>query len=151
MTKRFKLNEDLTCPELAGYKLPECKPEEEVEKLAELCSIIYKPENESDFENGFISGYQKAREKYIFPMETITKIREVLCNGVRENMSLASAIAELDKIVFNQLNKGRPVAIEVEMAKPSESFGAFIGNAIGEFVPATNPDGTVKATYIFEN
>lgn len=23
MTKRFKINHDLTCPELAGYKLPE--------------------------------------------------------------------------------------------------------------------------------
>jgi hypothetical protein len=65
MTKRFKIEPDLTCPELAGYKLP-----------------------------------------------------QIECT---------------------------PIAIEVEMDSTKSLLGVWTG-----FVPALNPDGTVKGRYIYE-
>ena len=68
MTKRFKINPDNTCPELAGYKLP-----------------------------------------------------------------------EVDRTPRN------PIAIEVEMDSKKSLLGMWTG-----FIPALNPDGTVKGRWVYE-
>lgn len=76
MTKRFKIEPDLTCPELAGYKLPE------VERTPR-----------------------------------------------------------------------HPIAIDVEMVE-SPSYNAIRmqdkNDCFAYFIPATNPDGTVKGVYVYE-
>jgi hypothetical protein len=69
----------------------------------------------------------------------ILKARRILSDGISTNMSLSSAIAELDKLIREERT---PIAIEVEMVESWVS---------GKFdIPATHPDGTVKGTYIYK-
>ena len=137
MTKQFKINPDLTCPELAGYRLPSFSrsQEDDLRKMAKQYAV-----SECDF----ISGYTKARKKYEFTEADMKYIFE--CGRNYQNNAEVTF-----KVSIDHLRTPRtPIAIEVEMAKPSESFGAFVGNSIGEFVPALNPDGTVKGRWVYE-
>jgi hypothetical protein len=89
----------------------------------------------------------------------LSKARRILSDGIKTNMSLSSAIAELDKLIRQERT---PIAIEVEMVEVrSDSFIAFgcasftevgcVANVCTcyDFKPATNPDGTVKGVWVY--
>jgi hypothetical protein len=148
MTKQFKINPDLTCPELAGYKLPSfSRSQEDDVEIPEGFANSYQ---NYAFGEGYKSGYTKAREKFEFSEE---QLKQAFFTGFE--MALDTFSSKSKSVVFHNYLKSlrtprNPIAIEVEMAKPSESFGAFVGNSIGEFVPALNPDGTVKGRWVYE-
>lgn len=143
MTKRFKINPDFTCPELAGYKLESFSigQEDDVEKL----SISAFPLNEKtswgrgySYDNerkrtGFIAGYHKAREKFEFTESDLRRALSMAFIAVQDGGNITS-----DEIIASFRTPCLPVAIEVEMEVTNTP-----GFARGKF-PATNPDGTVK-------
>ena len=170
MIKRFAItteNGKLTCPELAGYELPELPEhqEDDVEGMAENEYREYPSDPKgSNFQNNrdinchrkrkaFIKGYLKAREKFEFMRQDLIDLVQAIKDYTYESGGVFGyderEASEFVDIFLNGRNR-TPIAIEVDMAKPSESFGAFVGNVIGEFVPATNPDGTVKGRWVYE-
>jgi hypothetical protein len=72
----------------------------------------------------------------------LLKARRILSDGIKTNMSLSSAIAELDKLIREERT---PIAIEVEMVVEVEPN---TGVEMGEY-PATHPDGTVKGVWVY--
>jgi hypothetical protein len=97
----------------------------------------------------------------------LQKARQILSDGIKTNMSLSSAIAELDKLIREERP---PIAIEVEMEyyymssvmhyganadwvncdkAQYDSIKETIPNSITKEVPATHPDGTVKGRWIY--
>jgi hypothetical protein len=71
----------------------------------------------------------------------LEKARRILSDGIKTNMSLSSAIAELDKLIREERP---PIAIEVEMVvKYNPTLRDW------QSKPATHPDGTVKGNYIY--
>jgi hypothetical protein len=98
----------------------------------------------------------------------LEKARRILSDGIKTNMSLSSAIAELDKLIREERP---PIAIEVEMEYFYMSSELFYGgnadwvkcdkaqfdsiketitNSIVKSVPATTQDGTVKGVWVYE-
>ena len=163
MTKQFKINPDLTCPELAGYRLPSFSrsQEDDVEALAENEYREYPSDPKgSNYQNNrdinchrkrkaFIKGYTKAREKYEFTEADMKYIFE--CGRNYQNngeVTFKVSIAHLRN----------PIAIEVEMVQGFEDehgdFSVSMNNLDGVQIgratrPALNPDGTVKGRYIY--
>jgi hypothetical protein len=89
----------------------------------------------------------------------LQKARKILSDGIKSNMSLSSAIAELDKLIREERP---PIAIEVDMVEVrSKSFrtvGCSWFTEVGcvkdvctcyDLVPATHPDGTVKGVWVY--
>jgi hypothetical protein len=72
----------------------------------------------------------------------LQKARKILSDGISTNMSLSSAIAELDKLIREERP---PIAIEVEMVRYYNS-----ALDVWQLVPATHPDGTVKGVWVYE-
>ena len=152
MTKRFKIEPDFTCPELAGYKLPEVerRQEDDVEAMAESQYPIKKGGsawmptthdcNQANKQEGFISGYTKAREKFEFSEADM--VQAFAYGKTLEPFdSFDDFISNIRKIRTPRT----PIAIEVEMDSTKSLLGVWTG-----FVPALNPDGTVKGRYIYE-
>ena len=159
MTKRFTLTTsetgELVCPELAGHKLPEWKPEEEVKKMgAELAysrRIKFQGEYEdgicNGLEEGFETGYKKAREKYEFTESDLRKAVELAKNSMGCDNDGVTCYSHLstDEIIQSLRTSRQPVAIEVEWEDEDDEI-PFLG-----YAPLFNPDGTLKATYIFND
>jgi hypothetical protein len=154
MTKRFKIDPDLTCPELAGYKLPEVERRQEDEMKVESekygFRVPYNGSNEfydKDAIKHFEAGYTKAREKYQFTEEDMKYIFE--CGRNYQNNAEVTF-----KVSIQSLRTPRhPIAIDVEMVE-SPSYNAIRmqdkNDCFAYFIPATNPDGTVKGVYVYE-
>ena len=146
MTKRFKIEPDLTCPELAGYKLPEVEQRQEDDVVAmakEEFNSIDKPIRSGidchSYKVGFAECYTKAREKYQFTEEDMKYIFE--CGRNYQNNAEVTF-----KVSMQSLHTPRhPIAIDVEMDSTKSLLGVWTG-----FIPATNPDGTVKGVYVYE-
>lgn len=142
MTKQFKINPDLTCPELAGYRLPPCsRGQEDGVEIPQSFGNSYQ---NYAFGEGYKSGYTKAREKYEF---TEIQLRQAMLFGSMQSKLTPNEL----KLSFNQLLQSlrtprTPIAIEVEMDSTKSLLGVWTG-----FVPALNPDGTVKGRYIYES
>ena len=154
MTKRFKIEPDLTCPELAGYKLPEVERRQEDEMKVESekygFRVPYNGSNEfydKDAIKHFEAGYTKAREKYQFTEEDMKYIFE--CGRNYQNNAEVTFKVSIDHLRTQRT----PIAIEVEMVE-SPSYNAIRmqdkNDCFAYFIPATNPDGTVKGVYIYE-
>lgn len=154
MTKRFKIEPDLTCPELAGYKLPEVERRQEDEMKVESekygFRVPYNGSNEfydKDAIKHFEAGYTKAREKYEFTEDDMKYIFE--CGRNYQNNAEVTF-----KVSIDHLRTPRhPIAIDVEMVE-SPSYNAIRmqdkNDCFAYFIPATNPDGTVKGVYVYE-
>lgn len=164
MTKRFKIEPDLTCPELAGYKLPPCSrcQEDGVEAMAkEEFNSIDKPIRSGidchSYKVGFAECYTKAREKYEFTEDDMKYIFE--CGRNYQNNAEVTFKVSIDHLRTQRT----PIAIDVEMVEArSESFrinGCDSFTEVGcikqvctcyDFKPAKNPDGTVKGRWVYE-
>ena len=138
MTKRFKIEPDLTCPELAGYKLPPCSrcQEDGVEIESEKYGfrVPYNGSNEfydKDAIKHFKAGYHKAREKFEFSESQLRQALSMAFIAVQDGGNITS-----DEIIQSLRTPRTPIAIEVEYE-------------LDEF-PLTNPDGTVKGVYVYE-
>ena len=151
MTKRFKIEPDLTCPELAAYKLPEVEQRQEDDVVAmakEEFNSIDKPIRSGidchSYKVGFAECYTKAREKYEFTEDDMKYIFE--CGRNYQNNAEVTF-----KVSIDHLRTPRtPIAIEVEMVE-SPSYNAIRmqdkNDCFAYFITATNPDGTVKGVY----
>lgn len=155
MTKRFALtteNGKLTCPELAGYRLPSCSRCQEYDVVSEAWAST--PNRTGAAPLMYKVGYTEARQKFEFSRQDLIDLVESLKDYTAESNNILGhderEASEFVDIFLNGRTPRTPIAIEVEMAKPSESFGAFVGNVIGEFVPVLNPDGTVKGRWVYE-
>lgn len=144
MTKRFKIEPDLTCPELAGYKLPPCSRCQEdgvVKKLSDLFTSvghnfeIAMPE----LKEGLIE-LCKAREKFEFSESDLRRALSMAFIAVQDGGNITS-----DEIIQSLSTQRTPIAIDVEMDSTKSLLGVWTG-----FIPATNPDGTVKGVYVYE-
>jgi hypothetical protein len=168
MTKQFKINPDLTCPELAGYKLPSfSRSQEDDVEIPEGFANSYQS---YEFGEGYKSGYTKAREKFEFSEE---QLKQAFFTGFE--MALDTFSSKSKSVVFHNYLKSlrtprNPIAIEVEMSyyyKDSVQFDdtdtIWIQCYKSRFdelkkstmietkeVPILNPDGTVKGRYIYE-
>ena len=148
MTKTFKLTPDLTCPELAGYKLPQI----ELDGVGQpLTDYIKEKHNQAEC-IGFIDGYTKAREKYEFSREDMAKVIEYMIKNpisaeLRTELEIDfnNGVSVLSKYFERILTPRTPIAIEVEMDSTKSLLGVWTG-----FVPALNPDGTVKGRWVYE-
>lgn len=167
MTKQFKINPDLTCPELAGYRLPpfpRCH-EDDVDAMAldEYEQAVKRKGQEyaGGYYEGIIDGYNKAREKYEFSREDMHKLADwILKLTPRQKVSVWSKSGEsnsglfdmdgeqlADKFIEKNIRTQRtPIAIEVEMVVEVEPN---TGTEMGEY-PATHPDETVKGRWVYE-
>jgi hypothetical protein len=89
----------------------------------------------------------------------LEKARQILSDGIKTNMSLSSAIAELDKLIREERI---PIAIEVEMVEVrKDTVGDSACGLYGllgcpyascscyKIEPATHPDGTVKGRWVY--
>ena len=139
MTKRFKINPDNTCPELAGYKLPPL----ELDGVGQpLTDYIEEKHNQAEC-IGFIDGYTKAREKYEFTEE---QVRHIILKSFLLGVDRGNYSKEIEDNLLQYLRTTRtPIAIEVEMDSTKSLLGVWTG-----FVPALNPDGTVKGRWVYE-
>lgn len=135
MTKRFKIEPDLTCHELAGYKLPEVErgQEDEAEGMAkEEFNNIDKPIRSGvdyhSYKVGFVDGYTKAREKFEFTKQDLINFTKWVENSKEAafydrknrmrfeptmggNPESEKRMPELLELYLNR----HPIAIEVEM------------------------------------
>lgn len=153
MTKRFKIEPDLTCPELAGYKLPPFSrgQKDDVEAMAknEYEQAVKRKGQEyaGGYYEGTIDGYTKAREKYEFTEDDMKYIFE--CGRNYQNNAEVTFKVSIDHLRTQRT----PIAIEVEMVE-SPSYNAIRmqdkNDCFAYFIPATNPDGTVKGVYVYE-
>jgi uncharacterized GH25 family protein len=154
MTKRFKIEPDFTCPELAGYKLPpiERRQEDDVEAMAKeefnnIDNPIRSGIDNHSYKTGFTEGYTKAREKYEFSREdlvhAIDLAQEVHKPKYCHHYEHTYTPEQIMSILLT------PIAIEVEMVQKSINGSIPVGQD-WECVPATNPDGTLKGRYIYE-
>ncbi len=165
MTKRFKLTTDLTCPELAGYKLPPCSRGQEdgveaiVKNLMGLPDYLnlesMSPSMKGSFDFG-VQCYNKAREKYEFSREDMAKVIEYMIKNpisaeLRTELEIDfnKGVSVLSKYFERILTPRNPIAIEVEMIQKSINGSIPVGQD-WECVPATNPDGTVKGRWVYE-
>lgn len=124
MTKTFKLTHDLTCPELAGYKLPE---------------MPKSPDD--DIRVDSYSTYNKHGEKYEFTESQLLGFFDW-----HKSKGYASILkGDMVEYIASIRTPRNPIAIEVEMDSTKSLLGVWTG-----FVPALNPDGTVKGRYIYE-
>ena len=161
MTKRFKINPDLTCPELAGYKLPSFprSQEDDMEALAESQYPIKKGGsawmptthdcNQANKQEGFISGYTKAREKFEFSEADM--VQAFAYGKTLEPFdSFDDFISNIRKIRTPRT----PIAIEVEMVQKFQPDKSKRENELNGvyYEPKLNPDGTVKVVkWIFND
>jgi hypothetical protein len=79
----------------------------------------------------------------------LEKARQILSDGIKTNMSLSSAIAELDKLIREERT---PIAIEVEMVEATDWVESKNQTEVQPIVflkPATHPDGTVKGVWVY--
>lgn len=158
MTKTFKINPDLTCPELAGYKLPSFpRSQEDGVEIPQSFGNSYQ---NYAFGEGYKSGYRKAREKYEFTeADIISAIQMAKDSGYY-----------LSEIIASLRTPRTPIAIEVEMSyyyKDSVQFDDMGSRWIQCYksrfdelkkstmietkeVPILNPDGTVKGRWVYE-
>lgn len=147
MTKTFPLLPDLTCPELAGYRLPELKQELEPIEIPEGCH----EEFEVGYEVGYEIGYNKAREKFEFSEMDLRQALSMAFIAIQDGGNITS-----DEIISSLRALRTPIAIEVEMEytccnlhkniKPS-----YVSvNIMKSIRPATHPDGTVKGRWVYE-
>jgi hypothetical protein len=163
MTKQFKINPDLTCPELAGYKLPsfprsqeddvEKHYSEELDKRWEVAKN-YKgqvagrhPDAFTREEmKGMIRGYMEAREKFEFSEEHII---EAFKKGYLFGADGGGHY--LSQLLQSLRTPRTPVAIEVEFKKPiwgESACGEIL--LLGKEI-VLNPDGTVKVVrWVYE-
>jgi len=139
MTKRFKLTTDLTCPELAGYKLPQI----ELDGVGQQLTDYIKEKHYQAECIGFIDGYNKAREKYEFSMEDLIRAIDLAQDVHKPEYCHDYEHTYTPEQIISILHT--PIAIEVEMDSTKSLLGVWTG-----FVPALNPDGTVKGRYIYE-
>ena len=147
MTKQFKINPDLTCPELAGYKLPEVneRSDKELRQISIDMGLEFYVGGNYDFENGVRKGYRKAREKYEFSEE---QLKQAFFSGFE--MALDTFSSKSKSVVFHNYLKSlrtprTPIAIEVEMVEAFEMVSRR-----HFFEPAMHPDGTVKGRWVHE-
>lgn len=162
MTKRFKIEPDFTCPELAGYKLPPI----ELDGVGQpLTDYIKEKHNQAEC-IGFIDGYTKAREKYEFSREDMAKVIEYMIKNpisvelkTELELDFNKGVLVLSKYFERILTPRTPIAIEVEMVQGFEDehgdFSVSMNNLDGVQIgratrPSLNPDGTVKGVYIYE-
>ena len=142
MTKRFKIEPDLTCPELAGYKLPQIEPDGVGQPLTDY---IKEKHNQAEC-IGFIDGYTKAREKFEFSESDV-----ILAIQMAKDTEYY-----LSDILQSIRTPRNPIAIEVEMEYTCcKRYMNCIGcdateDMIQPIIPATNPDGTVKGRWVYE-
>jgi hypothetical protein len=158
MTKRFKIEPDFTCPELAGYKLPpiERRQEDDVEAMAKeefnnIDNPIRSGIDNHSYKTGFAEGYTKAREKFEFTEE---EVRHIILKSFLLGVDRGNYSKEIEDNLLQYLRTTRtPIAIEVDMVEsPAYNAIRMIDNS-GCFVyciPSKNPDGTVKGRYIYE-
>ena len=156
MTKRFKIEPDLTCPELARYKLPPFSrgQEDGVEKLSDESNgyLVFSSKAQGTkamaFDEGFKSGYKKAREKFEFSESQLRQALSMAFIAVQDGGNITS-----DEIIQSLRTPRHPIAIDVEMVE-SPSYNAIRmqdkNDCFAYFIPATNPDGTVKGVYVYE-
>lgn len=152
MTKRFKIEPDLTCPELAGYKLPQIEPDGVGQPLTDY---IKEKHNQAEC-IGFIDGYNKAREKFEFTESDLRQAVALSLDDAEKSVIWSKEWYPnklADKIIASLRTQRTPIAIEVEMVE-SPSYNAIRmqdkNDCFAYFIPATNPDGTVKGVYIYE-
>lgn len=155
MTKRFKIEPDLTCPELAGYKLPEVerRQEDEMKIESEKYGFRVPYDGSNDFYDKdairhFESGYTKAREKFEFTESDLRQAVALSLDDAEKSVIWSKEWYPnklADKIIASLRTPRHPIAIEVEMDSTKSLLGVWTG-----FIPATNPDGTVKGVYIYE-
>ena len=146
MTKRFKIEPDLTCPELAGYKLPEVEQRQEDDVYIDYPERPLGIQGIVDYQLGFQSGYAKAREKFEFSeSDLISAIEMAKDSGYY-----------LSEIIQSIRTPRTPIAIEVEMEYTCcKRYMNCIGcdateDMIQPIIPATHPDGTVKGRWVYE-
>lgn len=168
MTKRFKIEPDLTCPELAGYKLPPCSrcQEDGVEIESEKYGfrVPYNGSNEfydKDAIKHFKAGYHKAREKFEFTESDLRQAVALSLDDAEKSVIWSKEWYPnklADKIIASLRT---PIAIEVEMKcgrcymplSEDDCWSAkecCQGSEGYPDIPATNPDGTVKGVYVYE-
>jgi len=163
MTKRFKIEPDLTCHELAGYKLPPCSrcQEDGVEIESEKYGfrVPYNGSNEfydKDAIKHFKAGYHKAREKFEFSESDLRQAVALSLDDAEKSVIWSKEWYPnklADKIIASLRTPRHPIAIDVEMVE-SPSYNAIRmqdkNDCFAYFIPATNPDGTVKGVYVYE-
>lgn len=153
MTKTFPLLPDLTCPELAGYKLPSFprSQEDDIEAMAKeefnnIDNPIRSGIDNHSYKTGFAEGYRKAREKHEFTKEDLIDLVEWLVKADNsDNAEQFFGFSNNDMLThWLSLRTTRtPIAIEVEM------WPAIPGKDDKE-IPKLNPDGTVKGRWVYE-
>lgn len=161
MKKTFKLTPELTCPELAGYVLPELlrhqKDDSDVNK-----TWLTKHHRTGQAPLMYMLGYTEARERYEFTKQDLIDLVQSLKDYTSEiHNVLGHDERDASELVDIFLTKRTPIAIEVEMERVKINpmgrrvdpmdFTQNQSSCTWEQMPATNPDGTVKGTYIFNN
>lgn len=163
MTKRFKIEPDFSCPELAGYKLPEVEQRQEDDVVAmakEEFNSIDKPIRSGidchSYKVGFAECYTKAREKFEFTESDLRQAVALSLDDAEKSVIWSKEWYPnklADKIIASLRTQRTPIAIEVEMVE-SPSYNAIRmqdkNDCFAYFIPATNPDGTVKGVYVYE-
>jgi hypothetical protein len=152
MKKIFALtteNGKLTCPELAGYELPEHQEDDVVSE-----AWASNPDRTGEAPLMYKVGYTEAREKFEFTREDMIDLVEAIKDYTYESGGVFGyddrEASEFVDIFLNGRTARTPIAIEVEMDAPIYADDAF-GKTylIGKGV-ATNPDGTVKGRWVYE-
>lgn len=156
MTKTFPItiiNGKPTCAELPGYELPSFSRYQDNDVDA-MAKDTFPPTNshldrldEVDgnayYRSIWKSGYHKAREKFEFTEDDIRKAMNFGMFGYSGEQKTTIGFIQ-------SLRTPRtPIAIEVEM-EPIYADDAFGETYQIGWAPTTNPDGTVKGTYIYE-
>lgn len=162
MTKTFPLLPDNTCPELAGYKLPELprSQEDDVKAMAKeefnnIDNPIRSGIDNHSYKTGFTEGYRKAREKFEFSRQDLIDLVEGLKVYTSETQSILGddtweASDFVDMFIDNRTPR-TPIAIEVEMEREYIIPSGKDVKYIYVDIPATNPDGTVKVVrWVYE-
>jgi hypothetical protein len=149
MTKRFALtteNGKLTCPELAGYELPEWEGQKDAD-MEKKVRDIFPPKNshldrldEVDgnayYRSIWRDGYRKSREKFEFTERDLRKAYDT------NHYSKEDKDNQWGNFIASLRTARTPIAIEVEMER--------VWNGDCFDIPATNPDGTVKGRWVYE-
>ena len=159
MTKRFKIEPDLTCPELAGYKLPEVQQRQEDDVYIDYPERPLGIQGIVDYQLGFQSGYAKALEKFEFTESDLRQAVALSLDDAEKSVIWSKEWYPnklADKIIASLRTTRHPIAIDVEMEYTCcKRYMNCIGcdatqDMIQPIIPATNPDGTVKGVYVYE-
>lgn len=159
MTKTFQILPDLTCPELAGYKLPPYSRCQEDGVVSDAWAS--NPDRTGEAPFMYKAGYTEAREKYEFSREDLMgllffihskRLDPLACEVIKDGKKIdvnfwntrthsECMASDIVRYYIESISR-TPIAIEVDFYPELYDGTETTANLSGR--PALNPDGTVK-------